>query len=84
MSATPISNPSPAAPRVQGGPRPRPRHTLGRVLLYLLCTVLAVLFLFPIAASILTSVKTPQEAAAVPPVYFPSSLSFANYFKLNL
>jgi multiple sugar transport system permease protein len=53
-------------------------------LLYVLCAVLLVLFLAPIVFSTLTSIKLPAEASAVPPTYFPSSFTFANYEKLNL
>ena len=55
-----------------------------QVLLYLFCIVLALAFLFPIVwSSALNSVKPPPEAAAVPPTYLPSYLTFANYHKLN-
>ena len=54
-----------------------------RVLIYVLCTVLAVLFLAPIILALLSSLKTPSEAAAVPPTYFPGKLSFENYRLLN-
>jgi multiple sugar transport system permease protein len=53
------------------------------LLLYAFCIVMAVLFLAPIAASISNSLKTPSEAAAVPPHYLPSSLSLENYATLN-
>jgi len=49
------------------------------VLWYLTCTVLALLFIFPLAWSALTSVKTAEEAAASPPTFLPSSLSAENY-----
>jgi multiple sugar transport system permease protein len=51
--------------------------------LYLILIALAVLFLFPIFWSTLTSFKPPKEAAAVPPTYWPSAFTFENYIKLN-
>lgn len=67
--------------------RPAARRSRGwvrKAALYLLCTVLLLLFLAPILISTLTSVKPPAEASAVPPTYFPSRISFENYAKLNL
>ena len=61
--------------------RPRAPRT---AVLYAVCTLLAVAFLFPIVWSALTSVKPPAEASAVPPTFLPSRLSFANYEKLNI
>jgi multiple sugar transport system permease protein len=60
------------------------RGGLGRAGVYLLCTVLLVLFLAPIIFSTLTSIKTPAEASSVPPTYIPRSFSLENYQKLNL
>jgi len=55
----------------------------GRVAIYALCIFLAIAFLLPILWSALTSLKPPQEASAVPPTYLPSSLTLANYVKLD-
>ena len=52
-------------------------------LLYLVCITLALAFLFPVVWSTLNSVKPPSEAAASPPTYLPSYLTFDNYTKLN-
>jgi multiple sugar transport system permease protein len=49
------------------------------ILIYVFCIVMAVLFLAPILAAVANSFKTPSEAAAVPPTYFPSRISFENY-----
>jgi multiple sugar transport system permease protein len=38
--------------------------------------------LFPIVMSFLASIKTPAEASATPPSYFPSTLSIDNYRKI--
>ena len=43
---------------------------------------LSVIMLLPLLASIMASLKTTAEAAAVPPTYWPSSLSLDSYFKL--
>jgi multiple sugar transport system permease protein len=61
----------------------RLRRSATKTLLYIVCSVLAIAFLFPIVYSTLTSVKLPAEASAVPPTYLPSAVSFANYVKLN-
>jgi multiple sugar transport system permease protein len=49
------------------------------ILIYVFCILMAVLFLAPILAAVANSFKTPSEAAAVPPTYFPSRISFENY-----
>ena len=61
----------------------RGRFKLSTILIYLLCTVLAALFLAPIIAAVANSLKTPAEAALSPPRYFPSRLSFENYRSLQ-
>ncbi len=63
----------------------RPRHAsraiarVRRSLYYILCLVLAAVFLFPLAWTALTSLKPPAEAQASPPTFFPSHLSWDNY-----
>ena len=59
------------------------RRQWQRLGLYLILITLAILFLFPIFWSTLTSFKPPKEAAAVPPTYWPSAFTFENYIKLN-
>jgi multiple sugar transport system permease protein len=59
------------------------RVKLSTILIYAFCVVMAILFLAPIVATVLGSLKTPSEAAAVPPTYFPSKLSFENYLALS-
>ncbi len=54
-----------------------------RVFIYGVCIVLAILFLFPIVWSAISSVKPPSEASAAPPTFLPSQIDFANYAKLN-
>ncbi|MCC6801672.1 MAG: carbohydrate ABC transporter permease [Anaerolineae bacterium] len=54
-----------------------------RMIIYAVCIVLAILFLFPIVWSAISSVKPPSEASAVPPTFLPSRIDFGNYVKLN-
>ncbi len=49
---------------------------------YGLCTLLLLMFLFPIAWSLMTSFETAREANASPPVYWPSRFSIENYRNL--
>jgi multiple sugar transport system permease protein len=46
------------------------------------CVALSTVMLLPLLASVLASVKTTTEAAAIPPTYFPHALSFASYERL--
>lgn len=43
---------------------------------------LALIMLLPIYATVTASVKLPQEAAAIPPTYFPQTFSVESYQKL--
>lgn len=62
--------------------RQRIIRPLPRVLYYIVCTILAVIFIFPLFWSVFTSFKTPAEASASPPNIIPSHLSFSNYIHL--
>ena len=55
----------------------RAKYLAGAVCLFLIALTLA-----PLLASILASLKTAEEAAAVPPTYFPSVFSFESYERL--
>jgi multiple sugar transport system permease protein len=46
------------------------------------CLALACVFLYPLVIVLLTSVKTPTEAVAVPPTYLPHHLSLSNFRNL--
>lgn len=59
------------------------RQKTGRVLIYVFCTLVAVIILFPLFWSILTSFKPPAEAMAVPITFLPSRLDIGNYLLLN-
>ena len=63
-----------AASRVRAG---RNRYLVGA-----LCLAICVFMVTPIVLSVLTSLKTTAEAAAVPPTYFPHDLSIDNYRRL--
>lgn len=70
-TAQPRSNSAPVAIRWQP------------VLIYIVCIILAILFLFPIVWTGINSVKPPAEASASPPTFLPSRIEFENYAKLN-
>jgi len=55
----------------------RNRYLTGAV-----CLAISAFMLAPIVFSVLTSVKTRAEVAAVPPTYFPHELSLDNYARL--
>ena len=55
----------------------RNRYLTGAV-----CLTISAFMLAPIVFSVLTSVKTRAEVAAVPPTYFPHELSLDNYARL--
>lgn len=54
----------------------------GKYLAGAACILIALIMLLPLVASIMASIKTPQEAAAVPPGYLPGTISFQNYINL--
>jgi len=65
------------------------KWTLGRVwdgrnryLTSAICIVISMVMLLPIALSVLASVKSKREAAALPPLYIPSALSLDSYARL--
>jgi multiple sugar transport system permease protein len=47
-----------------------------------ICLVVIAMMLFPLVVSFLASIKTSQEAVAVPPSYLPGGISFENYLKV--
>jgi len=46
------------------------------------CIALSTIMLLPLLASVLASLKNTEEAAAVPPTYFPHALSLDSYIRL--
>lgn len=77
----PTSGPS-AKPCQRGSLASRAWQGRNKYLLGAVCIVLCTLILLPIILSILASVKTKQEAAAVPPHYLPGGLSMNSYARL--
>ena len=69
-----------------GRPRPvqRRRGAPGRTryLVAAVCLTLCTIMVMPLLASVLASVKSPTEAAAVPPAYLPRELSSESYERL--
>lgn len=53
-----------------------------KYLISAVCVALSTVMLLPLVASVLASLKSTQEAAAVPPTYFPHSLSIDSYERL--
>jgi len=53
-----------------------------KYLISAVCVALSTVMLLPRVASVLASLKSTQEAAAVPPTYFPHSLSIDSYERL--
>jgi multiple sugar transport system permease protein len=63
----------------------RPRRiapTGPRALYYLVSSVLAFVFVFPLAWTVITSLKPAAEASAAPPTFLPTHLSWDNYTAL--
>ena len=59
--------------------RPRTFETAGKALIYLALIVLAVATLLPFIWALGTSVKTEQQAIAIPPQWIPDPFRFQNY-----
>ena len=81
MSAGTLDSVTPAAQRVRALVV-RMRAGRERYLLGAICIAICVVMLLPIALSMLASVKSTVEAAAVPPTYIPSEVSLDSYQKL--
>ena len=71
--------PAPPTPRPASG---RQRRAPTRVLFYVVCTLLVVLFVFPLLWALLNSLKTPQESMTSPPTLWPSEFTFNGYSEL--
>ncbi|HKP26292.1 MAG TPA: hypothetical protein VJV39_20665, partial [Dongiaceae bacterium] len=67
-------------PVASEGVRARRAHT--RYLTAASCIALSTIMLLPLLASVLASLKNTEEAAAVPPTYFPHALSLDSYIRL--
>ena len=63
----------------------RPRWTgisLSRAIIFTLIILASVVAAFPLVWMVLTSLKTPQETMAVPPVWFPASPNLDAYWQV--
>ena len=67
-----------AAPR----PRPAPGEGRTKYLVGAVCLALCAIMLAPLVISVLASLKTTEEAAAIPPTYFTHELSLDGYQRL--
>ncbi len=56
---------------------------LPRVMYYIVCSILALLFAFPILWTVITAFKPSIEASASPPTFLPSHLSLDNFKALG-
>jgi multiple sugar transport system permease protein len=60
----------------------RQRRRRAGLLAGAICIAICTVMLLPLVASVLASIKTTMEAAAVPPTYFPHALSLDSYERL--
>jgi multiple sugar transport system permease protein len=67
---TAVSTAAPAA-GVRASRRPPVSRRVGRLALYLLLVVVAIVPLFPLYWLVISSFKTPQEFSQIPPTWFP-------------
>ena len=58
------------------------RKDVRLALRYLVACLLVVIFVFPVYWLFIISFKTPDEIFAFPPVWYPESIQFSNYFVL--
>jgi sn-glycerol 3-phosphate transport system permease protein len=55
------------------------RRVVGKVLRYLLLSLLALLVLFPLYMTVVNSLLTPQQISARPPTFFPTNPDWSSY-----
>lgn len=60
-------------------PLRKPRVRRGEYLIAAICVAVITIMLWPLVMSAFASIKSPTEAAAVPPTYLPHSFSLENY-----
>ena len=58
------------------------RHGTRLALRYLIALALVIVFVFPVYWLFIISFKTPDEIFAFPPVWYPASIQFSNYWVL--
>lgn len=81
MSAGSVAAASAGVSRSRGLAR-RAFEGRNRYLAGAICVAICAVMVLPIALSVLASLKSTAEAAAVPPKYVPSALSFDSYVRL--
>ncbi len=59
--------------------RPRARRIVGKLLRYLLLTVLAIIVIFPLYITVVNSLLKPSQIAARPPTFFPTNPQWGSY-----
>src|SRR5579883_834350 len=60
----------------------RIKNLIPCVAYYAICSVLALIFLFPLVWMFLSTFKTSMEGAQVPPTYWPQHFSLESYLSL--
>lgn len=50
---------------------------------YLICGLIALMFLFPLVMAVFMALKSPTEAVSIPPTYYPHHPTLANFARLN-
>ena len=68
--------------RADAGVLERLVHGRQKYLVAAICVAICTIMLLPLVASVLASLKSTAEAAAVPPTYFPHALSLDSYERL--
>lgn len=58
------------------------RYRSGRAVLYVIVLALCTMFGFPIFWTLMSSLKTPQEMFAYPPVIIPQNFQWENYYQV--
>ncbi len=58
------------------------RYRSGRAVLYVIVLALCIMFGFPIFWTLMSSLKTPQEMFAYPPVIIPQNFQWENYYQV--
>ena len=71
------------AGRVRLQQRSPQRRVMPKAAWWAVSIAFAVMFIFPIYVAISSSLKTPQEAAQIPPTLIPHGVSFQNYADLR-
>lgn len=65
--------------RPVGARAPKGRRVLGKIVLYVLLTAIAIVMITPFVWMILTSLKTTEDIWASPPVFLPTEWAWENY-----